>query len=258
MPDEIVGGDTTEGAVPVSGDAAGSTDNAPEISTDAGTAPASAPYEIPEAYRDQFVPAERYQNLESKLGNWQQTEAAAQQYAQLSQDPRVIAALQPQQTPTQPEQLPDFSQMQPQQVVEYMDQRAEKRAQQVAEQAIEKFKAENVDPMAKDLYTRQANEMVQGMEAKYPDFKENRQAIAEFLDQNPALAENLNEKSLETAYRYVTWENQQKAGAKQAVAKLQTKAKDTAVKPQGSAPAGKPRAKTIADAWNMAEESTNT
>lgn len=260
MPDEIVGGDTTEGAVPTEevGDAAGSTTETPDISPDAGIAPASAPFEIPEAYRDQYVPAERYQNLESKLGNWQETERLAQLAQQLQADPRIQAALQPQAAPEVPEQMPDFSTMEPKQVLEYLDKRSEARAQKLLEEGIAKFKSENIDPMAKDVYERQANEMVQKMEAKYPDFKEHREDIAKFLDENPALAENLNEKSLEMAYRNVTWEKQQQAGAKAAVVKLQTKAQATGVKPQGGNSAtGKAKPNTIADAWAMAEEGTS-
>lgn len=254
MPDDITSGDTTEGAVPPEGgDAAGSTVNAPVTPPDAGTAPlASVPDELPEALRDKYIPKERYDNLETKLGNWSETEKQAALYQQMSQDPRIQAALQPQ--TEVPEQLPDFSTMEPQKVLEYLDQRSEQRAQKLFDEKMSQFKTENIDPMAKDVYNRQANEMLQTMEAKYPDFKENKQAIANFLDQNPALAENMNEKSLEMAYRYVTWEKQQQNGAKEAVKKLQIKSKDTVTKPQGNAPAGKAKPKTIADAWAQAEE----
>ena len=257
MPDEIVGGDTTEGAVPLNdGDTAGSTTDEAVISPEAGTAPeASAPVELPEALRDKYVPVDRYQHLESKLGNWSETEKNAALYQQLSQDPRVLAALQPQAEPQQSEEIPDFSGKSPAEVMEYLDKRSEERAQRVFDAKMAEFKAQNIDPMAKDVYTRQADDMVKSMEAKYPDFKENREAIAEFLDQNPALAENLNEKSLDMAYRYVTWEKQQQAGAKAAVVKLQTKSKETATKPQGSAPSGKAKPQSIADAWAQAEES---
>jgi len=258
MSDEIVSGDTTEGSVPslVEGDAEGSTTETPVSSVEAGTAEASAPVELPEALRDKYVETERYQNLEKKLGNWSEVEKQAALYQQYANDPRVQAALAPQET-SEPETLPDFSTMQPQEVISWMDKRMEQRAEQIAQSKIEEFRKENVDPMAKDLYTRQANEMVQSMESKYPDFKEKREAIADFLDQNPALAENLNEKSLEMAYRFVAFEEQQKKGAAEAVKKLQTKAKDTAVKPQGSSTStGKPKANTIADAWAMAEEGT--
>lgn len=259
MPDEIVGGDTTEGTVPVSGDAVGSIDKAPVAPVEAGTAPAaSASVELPEALRDKYVEAERYQNLESKLGNWSETEKNAALYEQLSQDPRVQAALQPQVEIAQPEQLPDFSAMQPNEVIEFMDKRNEQRASQIAEQAIEKFREQNLKPLEEATYNRQADEMVKGMETKYPDFKENRQAIAEFLDKNPAIAADMNENTLEMAYRYVTWEKQQSAGAKDAVRKLQTKAKDTASRPQGSAVTGKATPKSIADAWAQAEDMNAT
>jgi len=253
MPDEISSGDTTEGAVPVvTGDTAGSTEATPAVTPETGTAEASVPVVPAENWQ------ERYSQLESKLGNWSETEKNAALYQQLSQDPRVQAALQPMAAVQTPEPLPDFSQMQPAQVMEYLDKRMEQRAAQIAEQKLEQFKSENIDPMATDVYTRQANEMVSQMETKYPDFKEHRQAIAEFLDQNPALAENLNEKSLEMAYRYVTYEQQQQAGAKEAVKKLQGKARDTAVRPQGSAPTGKAKPKTIAEAWAQTEEAQVT
>lgn len=251
MPDEIVSGDTTEGAVPAqnAGDAAGSTAETPVVAPESGTAPeASAPVAPAENWQ------ERYQNLESKLGNWSEVEKQAALYAQMSQDPRVQAALQPQEEAAGPEPLPDFSTMKPEDVVGWMDKRMEARAEAIAQQKLEQFKTENIDPMAKDVYARQANEMVKTMEAKYPDFKENRQAIADFLDKNPGLSENLNENTLEMVYRNVTWEKQQQTGAKDAVKKLQTKSKDTAVKPQGSAPTGKAKPGSIAEAWAMAEE----
>jgi hypothetical protein len=257
MPDDISSGDTLEGGVPVdTGDTPSSTDDATVNPPEEGTQPSADPIqeELPEALRDKYIPIDRYQNLESKLGNWSEVEKKAALYEQFSQDPRVQNALQPE--PAQPEPLPDFSQMDAPKVLEYLDQRAEKLAQRLFDEKISQFKSENIDPMAKDVYTRQADEMVKGMESKYPDFKENKDAIAEFLDQNPSLAENLNEKSLEMAYRYVTWEKQQKTGADQAVKKLLNKSKETSVTPQGTAPAGKAKAKSIADAWAQAEEGT--
>lgn len=255
MPDEIVGGDTLEGAVPTEvGDAAGSTADTPDISPDAGIAPASAPVELPEALRDRYVEVERYQNLESKLGNWSETERLAQLAQQLQSDPRIIAALQPQQQPSQPEQIPDFSTMEPEKVLEYLDQRSEQRAQKLLDERFAKFNTENVTPLQEAVFNRQAQESIQKMEAKYPDFKEQRQAISELLTKVPALAES--EEGLEMAYKSVTWEKQQQTGAKNAVTKLQNKSKETTTRPQGSAPSGKAKPKSIADAWLQAEEGT--
>lgn len=255
MPDDIVGGDTIEGAVPAeAGDTAGSTTDETGISPETGIAPgASVPDELPEGLRDKYVSLDRYQNLESKLGNWSQTQQAAEQYNQLMQDPRIQAALQP--SVAQPEQLPDFTTMEPQDVISFMDKRSDERAQKLFDQKIAEYEGKNIKPLQDAVFTREANEQVARLAAKYPDFKDNAPAIDQFITKNN-LGDQLNDEILEMAYRYVTFEKQQAEGAKQAVKKLQTKAKDTAIKPQGAAPAGKAKPKSIADAWAQAEEGT--
>ena len=70
---QLPSGDTQEGTVPDSGDAVSSTEEvsapkAPDAGTGEQTPSAPAPVELPAELKDKYVESERYQNLETRLG----------------------------------------------------------------------------------------------------------------------------------------------------------------------------------------------
>lgn len=186
---------------------------------------------------------EGYKNLETKLGNWKETEELARLYREGQNQP----------VEETPEEVPDFQSMTQEDQLNWLRQDARKEAEKVIQEAL----AKEVKPLQQDVYARQAKETLEQTKAKYPDFDQHKEAIGKFLDDNPAFAANLNEKSLEIAYKYVTYEKAKELGAKDAISRLSQKASTATPAPAGTSPVTKSTPKSFAEALRQAEEEAN-
>lgn len=248
MPDEIIG--ETEGSIAPQGQATGSEQN--EATTPVEGSSPEVVNPTPEAVKPNYGEFgedpnklfEGYKNLEQKLGNWKETEEMARLYreSQLNKPEETI-----------PEEVPDFQSMTQEDQLNWLRQDARKEAEKVIQEAL----AKEVKPLQQDVYARQARESLEQIKTKYPDFDSQKEGIAKFLDDNPAFAANLNEKSLEIAYKYVTYEKAKELGAKDAIARLSQKATTNTPAPAGTSPVTKSTPKSFAEALRQAEEEAN-
>ena len=245
MPDEEIG--QTEGSfVPDEGQTTGSESAATEAVE--GNPPAEANPQAPEI-KPQFGQFgedanklyEGYKALESKLGNWNETEELANKYRELQANPPVAET---------PEEVPDFQAMTQEEQLAYLRADARKEAEKAVQEAI----AKEVKPLQQDVYTRQANEAAAKIKEKYPDIEQHKDAINKFLDDNPAIAANLNPEVFDIAYRYVTYEKVKELGAKDAIAKLSQKASKNTPQPMGSVPVTSTTPKSFMEALRQAED----
>lgn len=241
MPEEIAaGGETTEGAVPAeAGETAGSTAAAPSPAEETGSPEGSEPKPGEQSVAPKAVDWEsQYKHLEGKLGNWKETEAAAQQWRTQQEQAQNAA---PEEEPM-PEQFNT-----PQELADFIDRRAEAKMQAMLQQ--------EVSPLANDVYARQAREAIEKMRADHPDFDQHREAIDQYLDQHPAIADALNDTVLEDVYKIVTWKTAKDAGAQEALARL-TKKEQTATGAAAgaSAPTTPARAHSFEEAYQSAEQ----
>jgi hypothetical protein len=254
MTDELAqsSGKTTEGVVPenTSGETNGSTEVETGSETPTGDEGSSAKEssEIKEPKYGTFGDDadkvyQGYKELETKLGNWKDVEAKAKAF-----DEFQMRQAEPLAKET-PEELPDFSTMSPQDQIKWIDQRVEKRAQDMAIKAIE----ERISPLAQDVYTRRANEVIDKMRSKYSDFDEHKKEIGEMLAKNPHLAANLNADVLDMLYKNVTYEKAEKRGADNAIKKLSEKENQNLGGKQAAGSSQKSPS-SFADAFNQAEE----
>lgn len=256
MPDEpIVSGETTEGADP-QGQSAGSTtevaqpEQGSSVANPAESAKAQPKYGTFGDDPDKVY--EGYKALESKLGAWKETEAAAQAWrdhqAQLAQAPQA------QTEPVVEDFPPEWDQMGRTDQLKWLDQRSAR----IAEDRFESLYKERVAPLAEDVYSRQAADLIGKMEQKYPDFSEHKTAIWEKIQSNPALANRLNESVFEDAYKVVTYEKAMARGEQQAIEKLQKKGQQSAPSTSGHTRTVSEAPKNMREAIAMAREELNS
>lgn len=254
MPEEIIGSTAptdgpeptgepqTAGEEPVDGvDTSQGADGQPAEEAGPAEAPKYGQFDSPEKL------LEGYQQLESKLGNWKDVEEKARLYDE------QLSRTEPQ-APAPQTAKPDYSGINPetgniwspQEIVSDIETRA-------TEKAYQKLKAE-LDPLKEDYYTGKATKAIANVSAKFPDFEEHKEAIGAYLSEHPGLVQS--EQTLEDVYKIVTYHKAEARGEQKAITKMKEKSRLAPPQGAGGATSTSQGAKTIAEAWRLAEGSS--
>lgn len=243
MLEEIAaGGETTEGVVPAqAGEATGSTAAAPSPGEATGSPEGSVPKpgEQPIDYKSKWESSEEQRvNLEKKLGNWKETETDAEAYRRIQAEQEAAG-----QAPTEEPMPEQFNS--PQELADFIDKRAEAKAMNLIK--------DKMGPLEQNVYAREAREAIDKMRSEHPDFDQHREAIDQYLEAHPAIADALNDTVLEDVYKIVTWKTAKDAGAKEALDRLTAKEQNATGAPNAGAPTTPAKIGSFEEAFKAAE-----
>lgn len=260
--EDVTAGSTLGATVPDSGQTEGVGTTTPDIGQTENTVPVSqeegsqeretSSSEVKGKYGefgdDPDKVYEGYKSLETKLGNWKETEQRSKFLDQVLQNTDVQKALglskeaenTPQETPV------DFSEMPPEKVIEY-------HVDKAVGKAIEQRFKERVEPIAQEFYNQKAENTIKNVRAKFPDFDEHRDEVSKYLNDHPTLVGD--EATLTDIYKIVSYDKARSKGEEEALKKLREK-KTISMSP-GGAPsmATQRKATSIKEAYRMAKES---
>lgn len=254
MPEELASTDTTiETSIPETGDVERAGDQ-PTVEEGHAEKPApeSTPAPVEEGHAAKYGKYgddpdklyEGYQNLSSKLGNWEQTEQRAAIADKLLSDPKIqgILGISQNDQGAKPEESEiDFNNLKPEQIIEHF---VEKKLE-------ERFK-ERIDPIAQDFYQQKAEASIQRVREKYPDFDEYKTNVSEYLNDHPTLVGD--EKTLIDIYKIVSYDRAQSKGEEEAMRKLREKKTISAAPPGVPSSTSQRKPTNMQEAYRMAKE----